>query len=489
MEQVLEPGAEVDGRYVVRRLLGSGGMGEVYEAHDLLLGRPVALKVLPRRAQHDERARERLQREGRSAARIQHRHVVRVYEVGSDGESDYLAMELLQGEDLHTLLERMGLLSVDAAFDLFESLADALNAIHSAGVVHRDLKPRNVFLAREGGADVTLKVLDFGVAKSGDARDRGITRAGEVFGTLSYMSPEQLRATRDVDARSDLWSAGAILHEALTGKPPYPANNIAELALQFVDGPCLPVNATRKDVPTRLSELIACCLDLDAARRFQSAHELQMALFDARAEHESKQAQEVRRLQDTPGPLRASAPEPMSRQKRALYFRRGALAAGLVLACVGALGVAWNPSSGSGPDGPTQDLGARAKSAASSLTTMVEPVQPALAHPLSKVSRPPVGPAAQVVNGPHRQQAPDLASPWSPVRKAGSRTRPEPATDAASLRRDTAAGSTAAARTANGAGTDGAAATPATSPTPGKGLIGEVAHIETSAGALMASEF
>ncbi|MFT3925322.1 MAG: protein kinase [Myxococcales bacterium] len=279
MGRFLDPGHEVDGKYAVVRLLGFGGMGQVYEAEDRLLGRRVALKVLPERAQGDQEARERLVREGRAAARIQHRNVVRIYEVGSDGETDYLAMELLDGEDLYVHMKRYGVLGVEHAHGLFLELSEALIAMHEAGVVHRDLKPRNLFLARDGSETPVLKVLDFGVAKHASAQHAELTHTGQVFGTLDYMAPEQLRSAKHADARSDLWAAGAILYEALGGRPPFQAETPAELVLSIASDLPPDLASLRADVPDYLRAIIERCLTRQPSARFQTASELRAALL------------------------------------------------------------------------------------------------------------------------------------------------------------------------------------------------------------------
>jgi|GEM_PF-5521347 len=278
MGQFFEPGQEVDGKYVIVRLLGYGGMGQVYEAEDCLLGRPVALKVLPERAQQEEVCRERLAREGRLAARIQHQNIVRVYEIGSDGETDYLAMELLRGEDLFAHIARHGALEAERARGLFLELADALIAMHAAGVVHRDLKPRNLFLERDGSEAIVLKVLDFGVARDLAPEHEPLAQPGQVLGTLDYMAPEQLRSARHADARSDIWSAGAIFYEVVAGRPAFEAASLAGLALAIASESPPPLAALRPELPAYLCEIIERCLSRSPAARFQSAGELRAAL-------------------------------------------------------------------------------------------------------------------------------------------------------------------------------------------------------------------
>jgi formylglycine-generating enzyme required for sulfatase activity len=278
MERPLAEGDEVDGKYVIVRHLGSGGMGHVYEADDRSLRRRVALKVLPSALQLDATARERLLREGRAVACVSHPGVVRVYEVGSDGCTDYVAMELLHGEDLYSRLQREGRQPVAFVEHVAEALVDAMAAMHEAGIVHRDLKPRNIFLAQEGNSHDVLKILDFGVAKSQLVQMGTLTETGQVFGTLHYMAPEQLRGAKNADARSDIWSAGAILYEALTGRLPFEAESGPELVYKVATGDPIPVAQIRPDVSESLAVVIARCLQRDPSARFQSARELAAAL-------------------------------------------------------------------------------------------------------------------------------------------------------------------------------------------------------------------
>jgi serine/threonine protein kinase len=278
MERPLVTGDEVDGKYRVIRHLDSGGMGHVYEAEDRILHRHVALKVLSPSQQLDATARERLLREGRAAARMRHPGIVQVYEVGSDGETDYVAMQLLEGEDLHARLRRVGALPVAFVQRLAIDLADALAAMHDAHIVHRDLKPRNLFLAREGGSQDVLKVLDFGVAKLDLARAETLTETGQVFGTLHYMAPEQLRGAKNADVRSDIWSFGAVLYEALTSRPPFEAETGPELVCKIAIEDPVPLTTLRPDVSPQLARIVAASLQRDPAKRPQSARQLGAAL-------------------------------------------------------------------------------------------------------------------------------------------------------------------------------------------------------------------
>ncbi|MDB4976829.1 MAG: serine/threonine protein kinase [Myxococcaceae bacterium] len=271
-------GVELEGRYRLVRRVGSGGMGHVFEAEDRDLGRRVAVKVLREGRRDEAAARRRLAHEARSAACAQHPHIVRIYELGSSRGLDYVVMELLEGEDLQTRIREHGALPIALVESLALALTSALVAMHEAGVIHRDLKPGNIFLANEGSARDVLKVLDFGVAKGVPEVGAAITEAGQILGTLEYMAPEQLRGGKGADAQTDIWSAGAVLYEALTGRPPFEGDGIADLVAKIVSGSPVAVEQRRPEVPAALAAAVRRALSRDPAIRFASARAFQAAL-------------------------------------------------------------------------------------------------------------------------------------------------------------------------------------------------------------------
>lgn len=252
-------------------------MGRVYEAQDIRLGRNVALKVMHGDAGDDSLA-ERLFREAKAAARADHAAVVTTYGYGVDPELglNYVVMECLQGETLAQRLTRVGPLPVPALQRVALEIADALTAVHEAGVVHRDLKPSNVFLATRGRRVDDVKLLDFGVAKQLDLQT--LTATGQVYGTPMYMAPEQLADSKRVDQRCDLYSLGATLFESATGRAPFKSTNVTALVAEVMFGPVPDVRAHRSDLPTALAEAITRCLSKQAHERFQTARSLYDAL-------------------------------------------------------------------------------------------------------------------------------------------------------------------------------------------------------------------
>ena len=248
---VLQPGQVFAGRYEIVRALGTGGMGAVYRAHDRELGEDVAIKMMhPELLRADETAVLRLKAETRLARRISHRNVVRTHDFGECDGACYVTMELVEGMTVRQLIETRGRLGVAATLAIGTQLADALDVAHRQGVVHRDIKPQNLLL----DADGVLKVMDFGIARLVE-HTTVLTQAGMVVGTPAYMSPEQL-LSEDVDGRSDLYSAGVVLYECLTGRLPFEAGSPISLIAKLLHDDPVPPAALNPDVPPPLSDLI-----------------------------------------------------------------------------------------------------------------------------------------------------------------------------------------------------------------------------------------
>jgi serine/threonine protein kinase len=252
-------------------------MGTVYEAQDIRLGRKVAVKLM-RKDTADETLAERLYREARAAARSEHPAVVTMYGYGVDPELDvnYVVMEYLQGETLAQRITTAGPLSIELVVRIALEVADALAAVHAAGVVHRDLKPSNIFLATRGRRVDDVKLLDFGVAKQLDLQT--LTTTGQIYGTPTYMAPEQLSDSKRVDARCDLYSLGAVLFECATGRPPFTGRNLLAVASEVLLGQEPDVREHRTDLPEPLAAVITRCMRKQPADRFQDARSLSKAL-------------------------------------------------------------------------------------------------------------------------------------------------------------------------------------------------------------------
>ncbi len=277
---MIAPGTILGGKYVVERVLGEGGMGVVVAAKHAQLGHRVAVKMMLAEGLKNADALARFEREARAAAELASDHVARVTDVGHfDDGSPYMVMEYLEGEDLAARIQREGPMPVGDVVRLFIQACIGLGDAHEHGIVHRDIKPSNLFLASRRGGRVTLKVLDFGIAKANlTSSDHNLTRTSAMMGSPQYMSPEQLRDTKNVDARTDLWSLGASVYEALTGVPAFPAETLAELHVKILMEPPVPTFRLRPEVPLELDDIVMRCLAKAPGERFRSMHELQQAL-------------------------------------------------------------------------------------------------------------------------------------------------------------------------------------------------------------------
>ena len=271
------------GKYRVERVLGIGGMGVVVAAQHLALDKRVAIKFLLPEATMNAEVVARFAREARAAVKIESEHVARVIDVGAlDSGSPYMVMEYLVGSDLAQRLAEHGALSIEDATDYLLQACEAIAEAHAAGIVHRDLKPANLFLTRRADGSSLVKVLDFGISKAaapaGSQPDMSLTKTASVMGSPLYMAPEQMRSTRSVDARADIWALGVILYELLSGKVPFEATTMPELcAMVLTEGPA-PLRDRRPDTPPGLWAIIERCLQKDPALRFSNVSDLANAL-------------------------------------------------------------------------------------------------------------------------------------------------------------------------------------------------------------------
>lgn len=274
-DPALLPGEVLAGKYRVERVLGRGGMGVVLLAKNVLLGERVAIKILARGA--TPTSTSRLLMEARAAARLKSDHVVRVFDVGStDAGEPYLVMEHLEGHPLSELLRRGGPVSAALAAHWVLQASEALAEAHRHGIIHRDVKPANLFLEQRPGGVSRIKVLDFGIAKLPDGENLATTT--HAIGSPIYMAPEQLQNQRDVDARVDVWGIGCVLYELLTGAPPFAATSLLQLAVAVSAGSYPRVGSRRPDLPESLSAIVEKCLQPDRDARFSDLLALARAL-------------------------------------------------------------------------------------------------------------------------------------------------------------------------------------------------------------------
>jgi serine/threonine-protein kinase len=287
------PGTVLAGKYRVERLLGKGGMGWVVVATHLQLEQRVALKFMnaEHAGEHPDSV-ARFIREARAAARIQSEFVARVSDVGTlENGSPYLVMEYLEGRDMEALVRSGDKLPISQLVNYVLEACEGLAEAHAAGIVHRDLKPANLFLARRTDGSVRVKLLDFGISKltamPGSGPDVGMTSTQALMGSPLYMSPEQLRSSKNVDRRTDIWSMGVILYECLTGVSPFEAETLPEVCARIMAEPAPPP----RGVPRGLDLVVMKCLEKDAQKRFPDTGALATALApfggpDARAQAE-----------------------------------------------------------------------------------------------------------------------------------------------------------------------------------------------------------
>jgi serine/threonine-protein kinase len=270
-------GTTIAGKYLVKRRIGAGGMGAVYEGEHVEIGKRVAIKVIEHDHARSTELAARFRREARAASAVESEHIVQVFDVGQDEAVGlYMVMELLVGEDLASRLEASGgKIPVDEAITIATQAARALGKAHAAGVVHRDLKPANLFLTTREDGSLSVKILDFGISKliraDNDTKSSNLTREGSVMGTPMYMSPEQAQGLA-VDARSDVWSLASVLYEALAGRTAYDARDTYEqMIVQIVSQKPKPIDQIAPWVPAPIARVIEGALVHDVAERTPDA--------------------------------------------------------------------------------------------------------------------------------------------------------------------------------------------------------------------------
>jgi serine/threonine-protein kinase len=266
--------SEIAGRYRIEGRLGAGGMSTVFRAHDQVLERPVAVKLLAEHLAEDEAFVARFRREALAAARLQHPNIVQVFDSGQDASSarHYIVMEFVEGPSCADLLREHRMFDADDTVRIVRDACHGLDYAHRAGVIHRDVKPGNLLVASESG---TTKLADFGIAKA--AEQTRITQVGSVLGTAAYLSPEQA-AGEETSVPSDIYSLGVCAYQFLAGRLPHEYGSLTELALKQQQETAVPITEFRQDVTPELDRAVRACLERDPNRRYSSALEMATAL-------------------------------------------------------------------------------------------------------------------------------------------------------------------------------------------------------------------
>lgn len=270
------PTQVLNNRYEIESPIGQGGMASVYRARDLRLGRSVAVKILHQRYANDDEFVQRFDHEAMSAASLSaHPHIVDVYDVGEHGNTHYIVMGLIEGEDLKWLIDREAPMQINRALQIVEQVADALGFAHRQGFIHRDIKPQNILIDRNGQAHIT----DFGIAKS--KLSTAVTQAGMTYGTADYISPEQAQGL-DVQPQSDIYSLGMVLYEMLTGQLPFKGDTPMAVAIQHIQSTPVAPRQLNAAIPPALETIILQALSKDPRERPDSAQTFAMQLRNFR---------------------------------------------------------------------------------------------------------------------------------------------------------------------------------------------------------------
>jgi serine/threonine protein kinase len=402
-------------RYRVVRRVASGGMGLVYEARHEQLGRKFALKFLNPKLDADPKMRARFLREARAAGAVDNEHVCAIVDVGLGPEdAPCIVMEYLEGENLAALLERDGPLLVPRAVDIVRQVCRGLASAHARGVIHRDLKPKNLIVCRRSDGRELVKIVDFGIAKLSerDVTESAVTTTGATMGTPHYMSPEQARGEKELDQRADIYSLGVILYELLSGQKPHPGDSYNAIIYHILSRTPVPLREHRADVPEALARIVHRSLESDPKDRFASAGELEKAL----AAHASTFSVPLSSGESTVASAAAPALAPRRSGNRRLVMGVGAAA---VVAIV--LAWRWNAGPEASPAAMPEPIASSAPApepspASSEPTAMTNEAPPVAASPSSV--EPPAPPPPKPKAPLHTVHTPPAPAPAKPSASA-----------------------------------------------------------------------
>jgi serine/threonine-protein kinase len=379
------------GRYQILERVGKGGMGVLYRGIDPVLDREVAIKLMLGDFSDDtEQLRPRFYREAKAIAKLQHRNIVTVFEFAEDGTTPYIVMEFLRGTSLASRLETSPALTLDDKLDIVAQLCAGLGYAHEQGIVHRDVKPANVFLLNDGA----VKLLDFGIAK---LTTSNLTRQGDVLGSPSYMSPEQIMGKEDIDGRADVFSTGVMLYEMLAGRKPFEAETTTAIVLKILHERETAIERLNPSIPPRLSALVKKALEKEPANRFESAAEFARELQNVRR---TLTAVEMRTIAMSgpigPATLAASAPAlqpaPAPAAPERNWMVPAAIATAVAAAAIVAVVVMNRPAPAPAP-APTATVAPAPSPSAPSTSAPSAP-------PPAATSVPPIARAATTKNAP-----------------------------------------------------------------------------------------